>query len=105
MRLPTVSLLGLSRSCGSVSQAGNSMISACGITEPSDSRSASDSRPVDTIASSACAVPRLASRPAMSGARSPSTSENSALRVACESASSNVWARESAVINPSSITG
>ena len=53
MRLPTVSALGLSRSCGRVSQAGNSTTMACGAMLASASRSDSESRPVATMASRA----------------------------------------------------
>ena len=62
MRLPTVSALGLSRSCGSVSQAGNSTISASGTTLASAEPSASASRLVAVIASSVCGPSRRSSR-------------------------------------------
>ena len=57
IRLPTVSALGLSLSCGSVSQAGNSTTLALGVTLASASRSDSESRPVATMASNALGRP------------------------------------------------
>ena len=85
MRLPTISALGLSRSCGSVSHAGNSTISAFGSRLARAARSASDSRPVGVIAKSAADSPfsrRASTRLARSGARKPSVAEKSASRLA-----------------------
>jgi hypothetical protein len=103
MRLPTISALGLRRSCGSVSQAGNSTISPPGRKLASDSRSFSDSRPVAVTTSIAAGSPRSIRRSIMaarSGARRPSGSEKSLSRPAFARAFSNVEARESAVIKP-----
>ena len=59
-RRPTISALGLSRSCGSVSQAGNSTISASGSQAAERGAELSDSRPVAVTTSSACGQPASA---------------------------------------------
>ncbi len=107
IRLPTISALGLSRSCGSVSQAGNSRISASGSTASRLRRIPSDSRPVAVTTSRHPGMPRWMRwrrSPASSGPWSPSVREKSASREADARASSNVEARESAGIKPWRIT-
>lgn len=104
MRRPTVSALGLSRSCGRVSQAGNSTISACGMTHAREVRSASESRPVATTAKRARGPGFAAISPAIRGARRPSAREKSVLVEASRRASANVEARERAGINRSRLT-